>query len=827
VEPSSSSALRSATRNLLLFNGIGGFSPEGREYVIAPRADKRPPAPWVNVIANPRFGTVVSEGGTAYTWCENAHELRLTPWHNDPVTDAGGEVIYLRDEESGQVWMPTSLPCPGDLRDESTDPPYLTRHGFGYSTFEHERAGIRSELTVFVSMTEAVKFMKVMVRNDSDRPRVLSATGYVEWVLGDMRAKTGPHIHTDVASDNGAIYARNRYSNDFGDWVGFFDIDESDRLSATITCDRSEFIGRNGSLRRPAALRRIRLSGRTGPALDPCAAIMVPFELAPGQSREITFRLGMGRSTDEAGKLVARFRGRNAVNAALREVHDHWRQVLDTVQVDTPDQALNLLANGWLMYQTLGCRIWARSGYYQSGGAYGFRDQLQDAMALVHAKPQLLREHLLHSATRQFVEGDVQHWWHPPSGRGVRTHISDDYLWLPLALCRYVQATNDTGVLSETVSFLEGRPVPPTDESYYDLPARSQHSASLYQHAVRAVLHGLRFGAHGLPLMGAGDWNDGMNQVGHHGTGESVWLGFFLCEVLREFAVLARRHGDESFAQRCEAEREALGQRLEANAWDGEWYRRAYFDDGTPLGCRDNVECQIDSIAQSWSVLSGVGSTERVQQAMDSMATRLVRPDAKLVQLLDPPFDRKGPNPGYIAGYVPGVRENGGQYTHSAVWATMAFAALGDATRAWWLMNLINPLHHGRTPEEVEVYKVEPYVVAADVYSVPPHTGRGGWTWYTGSAGWMYRLVVESLLGLKLRIDKDGATLTISPCLPQDWTAYAVDYRFRSTPYRIEIEVARGAQDVPSVDLDGQWQSGQTIPLVDDQQTHNVRLRIA
>ncbi|WP_235834952.1 glycoside hydrolase family 94 protein [Piscinibacter terrae] len=827
VEPSSSSTLRSATRNLLLFNGTGGFSPDGREYVIAPRADKRPPAPWVNVIANPRFGTVVSEGGTAYTWCENAHELRLTPWHNDPVADSGGEVVYLRDEESGQVWMPTSLPSPGDLRDESTDPPYLTRHGFGYSAFEHERAGIHSELMMFVSMTEAVKFIKLVVRNNSDRPRLLSATGYVEWVLGDMRSKTGPHIHTDVSTDNGAIYARNRYSNDFGDWVGFFDIDESDRLSATITCDRAEFIGRNGSLRRPAALRRIRLSGRTGPALDPCAAIMVPFELEPGQSREVTFRLGMGRSTDEAGKLVARFRGKNAVKAALKEVHEHWKQVLDTVQVDTPDQALNLLANGWLMYQTLGCRIWARSGYYQSGGAYGFRDQLQDAMALVHAKPVLLREHLLHSASRQFVEGDVQHWWHPPSGRGVRTQISDDYLWLPLALCRYVQATNDTGVLAETVSFLEGRPVPPTDESYYDLPARSQHSASLYQHAVRAVLHGLRFGPHGLPLMGAGDWNDGMNQVGHHGMGESVWLGFFLCEVLREFAVLARRHGDESFAQRCEGERQALGQRLEAEAWDGEWYRRAYFDDGTPLGCRDNVECQIDSIAQSWAVLSGIGSTERVQQAMDSMATRLVRPDAKLVQLLDPPFDRKGPNPGYIAGYVPGVRENGGQYTHSAVWATMAFAALGDATRAWWLMNLINPLHHGRTPEEVAVYKVEPYVVAADVYSVPPHTGRGGWTWYTGSAGWMYRLVVESLLGLKLHIDKDGATLTISPCLPEDWTAYAVEYRFRSTPYRIEIEVARGAQDVPSIDLDGHWQAGQAIPLVDDRQTHNVRLRIA
>ncbi|HEX7439582.1 MAG TPA: cyclic beta 1-2 glucan synthetase, partial [Caldimonas sp.] len=583
IEPTPQSTLRSATRRLQFYNGTGGFSSDGREYVIAPRPDNRPPAPWVNVIANPRFGTVISEAGSAYTWCENAHELRLTPWDNDPVGDSGGEAIYLRDEESGQVWQPTSLPSRGDLRDESTDPPYLTRHGFGYSVFEHDEAGIHSELTVFVAIDAAVKFSRLVLRNGGTRPRSLSASGYVEWVLGDMRAKTGPHIHTELAIDSGALLARNRYSNDFGDWVGFFDVDDTDRL---FTCDRAEFIGRNGSMRSPTALRRMRLSGRTGAALDPCAAIQVPFDLEPGQSREITFRLGMGRSTDEASQLVQRFRGRAAVSAALDAVHAHWKHVLGAVRVETPDPALNLLANGWLMYQTLGCRIWARSGYYQSGGAYGFRDQLQDAMALVHTQPQILREQLLLCASRQFVEGDVQHWWHPPAGRGVRTRISDDYLWLPLALCRYVQTTDDMDVLGEGVPFLDGRPVPPSDESYYDLPARSIQSASLYQHAVLAVLNGLRFGAHGLPLMGAGDWNDGMNQVGHHGKGESVWLGFFLCEVLREFADLARRHGDDAFAQRCANERQQLGERLEASGWDGGWYRRAYFDDGTPLGSR-------------------------------------------------------------------------------------------------------------------------------------------------------------------------------------------------------------------------------------------------
>jgi cyclic beta-1,2-glucan synthetase len=805
-----------------MFNGFGGFTGDGREYVIAPPAARRPPAPWINVIANPRFGTIVSEAGSGYTWCENAHELRLTPWHNDPVTDAGGEAIYLRDEDTGQVWHPTSLPSPGDLPDDADAPPYVTRHGFGYSVFEHDEAGIRSELTIFVAMDAAVKFSKLTLRNDSGRPRRLSATGYVEWVLGDLRAKTAPHITTDIAQDNGALYARNAYSNDFGDWIGFYDVDEGDRLFSTITCDRTEFIGRNGSLRRPSALRSMRLSGRVGAALDPCAAIQVPFELAPGETREIVFRLGMGRSLDEAGQLVQRFRGSAAVREALETVHEHWKHTLGAVHLETPDTALNLLANGWLVYQTLSCRIWARSGYYQSGGAYGFRDQLQDAMALVHARPYLLREQLLLSASRQFVEGDVQHWWHPPSGRGVRTHISDDYLWLPLALCRYVQATHDTGVLTEGVHFLDGRPVPPNEESYYDLPGRSIHSASLYQHAVRAVLHGLRYGQHGLPLMGAGDWNDGMNEVGRHGSGESVWLGFFLCEVLRQFADLARHHGDEGFARHCEEEREQLGQRLEANAWDGEWYRRAYFDDGTPLGSKDNVECKIDSIAQSWAVLSGVAHPQRARQAMDSMASHLVRPEAGLVQLLDPPFDRKGPNPGYIAGYVPGVRENGGQYTHSAVWATMAFAALGDAPRAWWLMDLINPLHHGRTPADVAVYKVEPYVVAADVYSVPPHTGRGGWSWYTGSAGWMYRLIVESLLGLRLSITGEGAFLHVEPLLPGDWTGFNVDYRFRDAHYRLRI--VRG--NVTEIELDGQTQSGNVVPLYDDNRTHEVTVRL-
>ncbi len=820
-----------ATPELGFDNGIGGFAPDGREYVIAPASGQRPPAPWVNVIANPRFGTVISEAGSAYTWCENAHELRLTPWHNDPVTDTGGEVIYLRDEATGQVWLPTSLPtspsgAADEGRDADTAPRHVTRHGFGRSSFEHQALGIHSHLSIFVALDAAVKFSVLVLRNDSGRPRRLSATGYVEWVLGDMRAKTAPHIGTEIAEDNGALYARNPFSNDFGDWIGFFDVDDADRAVATVTGDRREFIGRNGSLRDPAALRRRHLSGRVGVGLDPCAAIQVPFDLAPGQSRQIVFRLGLGRSLDEAGQLVQRFRGPAAHAEALDAVQRHWRHTLGAVQVKTPDAALDLLANGWLVYQTLACRMWARSGYYQSGGAFGFRDQLQDAMALVHTRPELLREHLLLCAGRQFVEGDVQHWWHPPAGRGVRTRMSDDYLWLPLALCRYVAATNDRGVLEERQSFLEGRPVPPTDDSYYDLPQRAAESASLYQHAQRAVLHGMRYGQRGLPLMGTGDWNDGMNEVGHHGQGESVWLGFFFCEVLRQFAPLAREHGDAAFALRCESERQGLAARLEAEGWDGGWYRRAYFDDGSALGSQDSAECQIDSIAQSWAVLSGVGAPGRVQQAMDAVSARLVRRDAGLVQLLDPPFDRRGPNPGYIAGYVPGVRENGGQYTHGAVWATMAFAALGDAPRAWALMDLINPLHHGRTASEVATYKVGALC-------------GGGRCLQRGAAHGPRRLeLVHRLGGLDVPADHRIAAGSAARCRRQRCAAapaplparrlawLQLDYRYRETLYRIEVVSARLGVAQRGRCGACRRARGPRVALVNDGLTHEVRVQV-
>jgi cellobiose phosphorylase len=803
--------------DLILCNGCGGFTQDGHEYVITTTPTQVTPAPWVNVLANPRFGSVISESGQAYSWGENAHEFRLTPWHNDPVSDASGEACYLRDEESGQFWSPTPLPRRGAT-------PYVSRHGFGYSVFEHSEDGIRSELWVYVAQDAAVKFSRLLVRNDSGRLRRLSATGYVEWVLGDLRPKTALYVTTEVDHYSGALYARNPYNTEFPDRVAFFDVDDPNR---TVTCDRSEFIGRNGSLAHPAAMARTHLSGRLGSGLDPCAAIQVGFDLAAGQAREITFRLGLGGlpGGDDASRLVQRFRGPDAARRALEAVWQYWNHTLGAVQVETPDPSLDVLANGWLLYQTLACRMWARSGYYQSGGAFGFRDQLQDAMALVHAEPRLLRAHLLVCAGRQFPEGDVQHWWHPPSGRGVRTQCSDDYLWLALATCRYVLCTGDSGVLDEPVGFLEGRPLDPDDDSYYDLPGRSETTESLYQHCVRAIRHGLRYGSHGLPLIGSGDWNDGMNRVGIQGRGESVWLGFFLYQVLRQFSALARRHGDPAFAECCTAEGLRLGENLERHGWDGAWYRRAWFDDGTPLGSAGNSECRIDSISQSWAVLSGAGDVERARRAMQAVDEHLVRREHALIQLLDPPFDRSDLDPGYIKGYVPGVRENGGQYTHGAIWAAMAFAALGDRRRAWALTTLINPANHATSPEAIATYKVEPYVMAADIYALAPHTGRGGWTWYTGSAGWMYRLVLESLLGLRLDVDR----LHVAPCLPAQWDGLKIHYRYRETVYHIAVvqthtSDGRDTHAETRVTVDGVEQEGRVIPLVDDHREHWVEV---
>ncbi|MBL3556629.1 cyclic beta 1-2 glucan synthetase [Marinobacter sp. JB05H06] len=798
-------------RELIFSNGVGGFTPDGHEYVVTLEPGETTPASWANVIASPHIGTVVSESGSAYTWVENAHEFRLTPWYNDPISDSSGEALYIRDEETGEYWSPTPLPARGRSG-------YVCRHGFGYSVFEHFEAEIASQLFTYVAMDAPVKFLVVKLRNQSKRARRLSLTGYWELVMGEWRHANLMHIVTETDLHTGALFARNAYGRECGNRVVFAQTSERER---SVSGNRTEFIGRNGTLASPAAMRRKRLSGRTGAGLDPCTAIQTAIELDAGQEREVVFVFGAAANADEARHLIQQFGGQAGARQALESVWEHWNHTLGAVSVDTPDVALNVLANGWLVYQTLSCRLWGRSGYYQSGGAYGFRDQLQDTMALIHATPWLAREQLVRHAGRQFLKGDVQHWWHPPSGQGVRTHFSDDYLWLPYATCRYVLATGDTGVLDESIHFLEGRELYAEEEAYYDQPQRSPEAASLYEHCVRALKYGLRFGPHHLPLMGCGDWNDGMNLVGKDGRGESVWLAWFLVENLELFAELARDRDEQEFADLCNAEATTLRSNIERHAWDGAWYRRAWFDDGTPLGSASNDECQIDSISQSWSVISGGGDTLRARQAMMAVDERLVRREKKIIQLLDPPFDKSDLEPGYIKGYIPGVRENGGQYSHAAIWTTMAFAMQGDTERAWELFDMLNPVNHGSTPEAIEHYKVEPYVMCADIYGVSPHIGRGGWTWYTGAAGWMYRLTVETLLGLRLEVDH----LRIEPCVPVDWDGYRVHYRFRETVYHINVRRTGGpSQQVTSVSVDGAGRPDMRIPLIDDRQEHFVEV---
>lgn len=795
------------TSQLLHFNGFGGFSQDGREYQIVLRENSPTPAPWSNVLANRDFGSVLSEAGQAYSWYENAHEYRLTPWENDPVSDRSGEAFYLRDEETGACWSPTPLPIRGQGD-------YLTRHGFGYSVFAHREKGIDSELTVLVAGQAPVKLAILTLSNNSGRTRKLSVTGYVEWTLGESRTRSALHIVTQPTGIAGVcgIMANNFYGGNGAERTAFFVVTGP---HCSLTGDRREFIGRNGSLKNPAAMHMRRLSDKTGAGLDPCGAVQSAATLIDGDQKTFVFVLGIGEDQTQARATLTRYLHEDTAREELNNVHRYWHNVLDKIVVHTPDSGVNLLVNGWLLYQTIACRLMARSGYYQSGGAFGFRDQLQDTLALSHAAPERLREQIVLCASRQFIEGDVQHWWHPPHGNGVRTRCSDDYLWLPLAVCHYVTTTGDNVVLEQRIPYLEGRQLQPGEESVYDRPVTSTCEETLWLHCVKAIKHGLRFGPHGLPLMGAGDWNDGMNLVGIEGRGESVWLGFFLYDILQRFADLAEQRRDADIASLCRTQALRLQQQLEATAWDGEWYRRGYFDAGTPLGSKASQDCRIDAIAQSWSVLSGAASPARSEQAMQALDKHLVDEDAGLIKLLTPPFDGHGPNPGYIQGYLPGVRENGGQYTHGAIWAVMAFARMGNAERAWRLWSLISPINHTGNSASVGIYKAEPYVMSADVYSVKPHTGRAGWSWYTGSAGWAYRLLTEELLGITCY----PTTFTVHARLPHHWPSIFMNYQYKSSKY--EITITRDGEGY-QVALDGVTLPDDNIPLLDDGQNHRV-----
>ncbi|MEP6743651.1 MAG: glucoamylase family protein [bacterium] len=797
---------------LSFFNGLGGFHQGGREYVTLLGAEQWTPAPWSNVIANKKdFGFQVTETGGGYTWSINSRENRLTPWSNDAVSDTPGEVVYLRDEDTGTVWSTTPLP----IREAE---PYMVRHGQGYSVFEHTSHGISQELLMFVPLDGPVKISLLRLGNRTARKRKLTVTSYNELVLGVQRSSTAPYVITEIDKQAGTIFAQNPFNNEFATRVAFVATNEP---LTGATCDRKEFLGRNGAHDRPAALGRTSLAGRDGAGLDPCAALQTTIELAPHQAREVIFVLGEAESKTEAQALVAKFTNFGTVNDEFEGVLSHWDKLLGTVEVKTPDGALDTMLNRWLLYQTLSCRIWARTAFYQSGGAFGFRDQLQDVMALVYSSPAVAREQIVRASSRQFKEGDVQHWWHPPSGRGVRTRFSDDLLWLPFVTAFYLGVTGDLSVLDEKVSFLEQPLLKPEEQEFYMQPEVSTESASVFEHCARALDRSLTVGKHGLPLMGSGDWNDGMNRVGHLGEGESVWVGWFLYTTLAAFAPYCEARDESARSTQYRAHLESLKKALAENGWDGDWYRRAFFDDGTPLGSAQNDECRIDSIVQSWSVISGGAESYRAVRAMAAVEEYLIRRGDGLVILFTPPFDKSNLDPGYIKGYVPGVRENGGQYTHAALWTLIAFAMLGDGERAGELFSLLNPVNHSSTRAGLHKYKVEPYVAVGDVYAVPPHTGRGGWTWYTGSAGWMYRAGLESILGFKL----EGARLRIDPCVPRWWREFEITYRREGTVYRIKVENPLAiSHGVASVELDGRVLSDHVISLTDDRQTHNVRV---
>ncbi|CUX54302.1 N,N'-diacetylchitobiose phosphorylase [Clostridium sp. C105KSO15] len=795
------------TENYEFFNGFGAFACEGREYEILLEGNNRPPAPWINVVSNKNFGFQISESGAGFTWGINSRENKLTPWSNDPVSDRASEAIYILDEMSGEVMTPMSL----GRSDRGT---YRVRHGFGYSRFLHEEAQISQELTVFTPLDESLKLWSLTLTNRSDRVKYVSLTYYVEWVLGTQGEQTNPYILTSYNNEHECLFAKNIYTMNFQNTYSYL---FSSETIIGYTGDRQEFLGQKGSVREPRGAE-VKLSCNTGVSYDPCGAIQVSVAIQPQECKTVLFGLGQSTSLEEIYRIKNKYREITASEKELDRVRTYWDGLLGTVKVKTKDRAVDILVNGWLLYQTVSCRIQARAGFYQCGGAYGYRDQLQDTLSLLFADSSILRGQILIACSRQFEEGDVQHWWHPPMGIGVRTRITDDLLWLPYCTAAYIRSTGDTTILKEKVPYIKG---PVLQEGQHDVmftPEISQSFATVYEHCKKAIDR-TSFGEHGLPLMGGGDWNDGMNEVGIEGKGESVWLAWFFYTVLGDFIPLCRKEDDEAYGRELDQKRESLLQSIEEHTWDGEWYLRAFYDDGSKLGSKENDECRIDSISQSWSVISKGAKEERAKTAMQSAWRYLVREEEAISLLLTPPFNKTSKNPGYIKNYIPGMRENGGQYTHAAVWLAIATSMLRDYHMAQTLFTILNPIHVTQTRKDVLRYEKEPYVMTADISLSPPYTGRGGWSWYTGSAGWMYQGLLSWFLGIR----KEGNELIIDPATPASFGDFSVEYKYGRSLYEIRVESrSKGTLTTEAITVDDRLIQGNRVSLVDDGEKHLI-----
>ncbi|HOJ10547.1 MAG TPA: glycosyl transferase, partial [Clostridiales bacterium] len=805
------------TRKLKFFNETGGFANDGSEYVIYLKNRESTPTPWANIISNENFGFIITESGGGYTWAGNSRENKLTPWSNDPVKDTMGEVIYIRDDETGEFWSIT----PSPVRNKGE---YLITHGAGYTSFKYAHQGIDQELVQFAAVNDPVKISVIKLKgktgqtSQASQTRKLSLFFFVRPILGVSEKITSQYITTEMDSKSGVFTIKNNYNVDFPGRITFIDSSEQKQ---SFTGDRMEFIGVEGSLEKPEAVSKENLSGTIGAGLDPCAAIQVEVSLNQGEEKELVFLLGQGKSMEQVLDIIEKYRNVNRAKRELKEVKKAWKERLEVIQVQTPDDSMNIMLNYWLLYQVISCRLLSRAAFYQSGGAFGFRDQLQDVMSLTYALPEFTRWQILLHSSRQFVEGDVQHWWHVEVGKGIRTRYSDDLLWLPYVTADYIMCTGDWSVLDVEMPYIEDDLLPEDQDERYSIPRVSDKRATLYEHCINSISRALNLGEHGIPLMGSGDWNDGMNKVGSGGRGESVWLGWFLCSILEKFIPICKKAGDEDRAGQYKEISANIIQAIENNAWDGSWYLRAWFDDGKPLGSTENTECRIDSIAQSWAAISGLGDIERTKEALKAVQNYLINKEEGIIKLFTPPFDKGDLEPGYIKGYVPGVRENGGQYTHAAVWVILAFAMIGDGDKAHQLFHMINPINHSRTQIETARYKTEPYVMAADVYAIPPNTGRGGWTWYTGAAGWMYRVGVEHILGIKKR----GDAILIDPCIPSGWKEYLVKYKYENSLYNIEFKNSNGVnKGVQRIYLDGIEIKGNLIQLKKDGKEHKVEV---